>query len=128
MKKTISVLLSGVILSGCMMTNQAFNVTPKSTDLDGYWSANDGFAHTHHWFIRPDGTGVYCDVKLMSPSGQLDPLVMDIAIVDNKAYLNNTYEIVRLSPNAFKASTWGGSFALNFKRAPHPPAACKQFF
>ncbi len=56
------------------------------------------------------------------------PLVVDLSIVGNKAYLNNTYELTRTGADSFKAKTWGGVFTLDFTRVAHAPAACKQYF
>ncbi|WP_409250511.1 J517_1871 family lipoprotein [Acinetobacter baumannii] len=63
MKKII--LLSLVLgLGGCaattdMMNNQYMSVIPTSTDLNGYWSGNNGpYAVTYSF--NKDGTGLMC--------------------------------------------------------------------
>ena len=63
MKK--SILLSLVIgLGGCaattdMMNNQYMSVIPTSTDLNGFWSGNNGpYAVTYSF--NKDGTGLMC--------------------------------------------------------------------
>ncbi|MEQ1260528.1 hypothetical protein KWF55_04295 [Acinetobacter pittii] len=63
MKKII--LLSLIFgLSGCaattdMMNNQYMSVIPTETDLNGYWSGNNGpYAVTYSF--KKDGTGLMC--------------------------------------------------------------------
>lgn len=123
MKKIIAAAVAAVLLSGC--ANQALNVRAQPTDLGGFWSANGG-GHTINWFVRPDGTGVHCEVDSMHLASA--PLVVDLKIVGDKAYLNNTYTLTRTGADTFDAKTWGGMFTLHFTRDAHAPAACKQYF
>jgi len=124
LRKLFVVTLVGAGLSACA-TNQALNVKAQPTDLAGYWSANGG-GHRINWFVRPDGTGVHCEVTSMQLG--VAPLVVDLSIAGNKAYLNNTYTLTRTGQDSFDAKTWGGMFTLHFTRVAHAPAACKQYF
>jgi len=123
-KKSLAILLVGSALSGCV-SNKALDVIAQPTNYDGFWAANGG-GHVINWYIRPDGTGVQCEVNSLTLTGS--PLVFDLKIIDQTVYVNNTYKLKRSSRDSFNAATWGGVFSLDFKRQKYSPAACKPYF
>ena len=57
---------SALLLSGCMaISNKALTISAKPTTYDGYWTGSGG-GHQINWFIRPDGTGILCEVTTYS--------------------------------------------------------------
>ena len=127
MKRIISLTVitaSALILSGCMaVSNKALTISAKPTTYDGYWTGSGG-GHQINWFIRPDGTGILCEVTTYSGS----TLVQDLVVVDNQVHYTSTFDITKIDNNHIKAETFGGLFTLNMKKMNHSPVACSQYF
>ena len=117
MKKLLPIgaLCFGFTLSGCAMNNdllsgQFSSITPKPTDLSGYWSGSGG-----PWLVtikfNDDGTGLMCQ----SYNGK--DILDKIKVVDNVVYNQNNLKLKIISKSgeklALKADYYmGATFAF----------------